>query len=237
MERFKYLHQQNTADKWPSPKEFEYCVANKNGFVGFYATKPCFNSGYWTLPSYTEDPLAVRKADIDEPIPKIALQLALEYGPEYAILKRPGQQYKTIWQPEYGEDYYIPDYLSGYEVLNCRNTCTDDEYIMSGMAFRFSKYADWVAWFRVEPMILQAALAVDGLATRTQYLSDRYLPTINISLFVGKADVYIRHQRVRDIGSVYFCRNKKAEEALKVRMPDGKTLEENLMRIHSEICD
>jgi hypothetical protein len=162
------------------------------------------------------------------------MQIAIDYGVENSLLEKPKGKI-SIWKPKDNELYYYPcvypeTYIKdamcnkwvGYEI--------DQEIYSEGCAFPKRKYARWVVQEGKDPFILQAALAVGGLASGENifygsasydvgYISNYY------NLMEQKWEAFPSRMGSRyEPHRVYFKSPEKAEEALKVVLPTGETL-------------
>jgi hypothetical protein len=191
---------------------------------GGYSPLKLWNEDFTTNHEYGKDIVKVFefKSDITYGLNTLYIDSLLD-----VVWKREEQIH--VWKPKDGGKYFYPDFASRdryiYDTF-VENNAVDSQLYGSLLCFHSAKYARWISQRGMHPAILQAALAVDGLASRESFLGDDCLYFIDS--YLG-CSLFILASPFRYLNRVYFKSENKADQALKGIMPNGKTLEQYLL--------
>jgi hypothetical protein len=227
MSTLEELKEKNTPYKWPDTKEANYVAVDKNFVVTYFYRKPRFDG----IGCFHGENIG--GGTVYSPISRLSMQIAITHGVENSLLERPCAVTK-FWQPERGDKYYIPkhtvEYGSFFDQCRWINDGFDHNAFNKGIVFSNPKYARWVARDGKDPFILQAAIAINGIASAENIFDRRSSYDVGYiykyyNLVEQKWEAIPgRMGRIYEPHRVYFKSPDHAEEALKVVIPTGETL-------------
>jgi hypothetical protein len=223
---------ENKPELWKGLDSYgcRYVTVDWDGIIMAHRYKPECYEFHW---GYRET--RMKSVPTTHPLAKIALQRVLDYGWTESLIEKP-QMGIGFCKPDYNDKYYHPIYdpINHSLIFSFRiwEDCDlDYKLYRDGCVFPASKYCKWVIEEQKNTFILQAALAVDGLASSRQIFRGHYCYFIFYTYITATEqwDIQIlaTSNRYRP-GVVLFRSREKAQEALTVVLPTGKTLQDYL---------
>jgi hypothetical protein len=186
---------------------------------------------------------------LDHPLAQFVIEYAVKNGWENSLFERSKNKIKA-WNPDREDIFYVPTSIEVERVVGYFYSVYDQrklKCINRGLAFESPKYAHWVLRHRLNPLILQAAIAVNGLASYEQMKEDKTYKIDNFALTRYTAVYYTQYYEKKyqststpeieineipkdklEFNAVNFTNWNKAYEALKVILPDGNDLQTQL---------
>ena len=229
---------ENKLELWYDMGESKYVVVDDDYTIKHCETEPVPCNGKWWISVGN-----FNKLGIDHPLAQIAMETFLNHGWANSMIQKPEEAVK-VWVPDFDEYYYKPhfEFINPCDKKNIRGVNTDNynnrDTIQSCLAFKERKHAEWVAKYYLHPATLQAAIAIDGLATYEQMKGRDLTYSITTSYYIGpftsncrnrEGIVTYRAETEFNPYVVNFSSKEKVEEAYKVILPNGKTLEQFLV--------